>query len=94
MTDPNPHAPDQEVQEMAQAGIRGMISALKTERFPPELMDNAALHILAIWVASSQTRSCASERADDIEDLVDKLPSVIDYHRAASWLPHPHRDDY
>jgi hypothetical protein len=95
MTDPNPDAPDQAVQEVAQAGIRGMISALvKTEKFPPELMVNAALHILAAWVASSQTRSSASERADDIEDLVDTLPSVIDYHRAASWLPHPHRDDH
>jgi hypothetical protein len=88
MTGPNPHAPDQEVQEVAQAGIRGMISALKTEKFPPELMVNVALHILAVWVASSQTRSSASERADDIEDLVDTLPSVIDYQNdgyAPAW---------
>jgi hypothetical protein len=90
----NTDAPDDEVEEVAQAGIRGMISALKAEKFSPDLMINAALHIVAAWVASSQTKSFASERTDDIEALVDMLPSAIDYHRAAVWLPDPHRDDH
>ena len=51
MTDRNADAPDDEVDEVARAGIRGMISALKTEKFSPDLMVNAALHILAAWVA-------------------------------------------
>jgi hypothetical protein len=94
MTDRNTDAPDHEVAEVARAGIRGMISALKEEKFSPDLMINAALHILAAWVASSQKRSSASERADDVEHLLNMLPSVVDYHREASWLPDPHRDDH
>jgi hypothetical protein len=36
---------------LARAGIRGMISALKTVKFSPALTVNAALHILKAWVA-------------------------------------------
>jgi hypothetical protein len=94
MTDRNADAPDDEVEQVAHAGIRRMISAMKTEKSSPDLMVNAALHILAAWVASSQTRPSASERADDVEDLVGMLPSIIDYHRTESWLADPHRDDH
>jgi hypothetical protein len=94
MTERNADAPDHEVEQVARAGVRGMIGALQTEKFSPDLMISAALHILAAWVASSQTRSSATERAEDIEELLDVLPSVIDYHRTASWLPDPHRDDH
>ena len=36
MTDPNARLPDKEVEEVARAGIRGMISALKAEKCSPE----------------------------------------------------------
>jgi hypothetical protein len=44
-------------------------------------------------VASSQTKSSADEREADIETLEDLLSSYIEYHRAAKWLPEPHRAD-
>jgi hypothetical protein len=47
MTDRNDDAPDEEVEHVARAGVRGMISALKSEKLSPDLMVNAALHILA-----------------------------------------------
>jgi hypothetical protein len=39
-----------------------MVGALSGERFSPDLMINAALHIRSAWVASSQTKSSAAER--------------------------------
>jgi hypothetical protein len=57
----------------------------------PDVMINAAFHILAAGVASSQTMSSAAEREADIEELEELLPSYIEYHRAAKWLPDPHR---
>jgi hypothetical protein len=94
MTERDFDAPDDEIVEVAQAGIRGMISAVHAEKISPDLMINAALHIIAAWVASSQTTSSVTEKAEDVEALLDVLPSVIDYHRTAGWLPDPHRDDH
>jgi len=56
-----------------------MIEALKNkgEDFSPDLMINAALHILSAWVASSQTTSSTAEREADIKDLLGMLPSLI-----------------
>jgi len=70
-----------------------MINALGAEAIAPDVMIDAALHILAGWVASSQTKSTAAEREADIEELEQALPSYIEYHRAAKWLPGPHRAD-
>jgi len=56
-------------------------------------MIDAALHILAARVVSSQTSSTAAERETDVEELGELLPSYIEYHRSAKWLPDPHRAD-
>jgi ABC-type antimicrobial peptide transport system ATPase subunit len=70
--------PSAEVEEVTRAGISGMISAIDAEKCSADLMINAALHILAAWVASIQTKSSAAERAEDIEELVVMLPSLIE----------------
>jgi hypothetical protein len=54
-------------------------------------MIDAALHILAAWVASSQTDSYAAQQEEELDELVEMLPSYIEYHRTAGWLPDPHR---
>jgi hypothetical protein len=87
------HAPNEAAMKIAEEGIRGMINALGAEEIAPDVMIDAALHILAAWVASSQTNSTPTEREADIEQLEEALPSYIEYHRAAKWLPDPHRAD-
>ena len=67
--------------------------ALGPEAIAPDVMIDAALHILAAWVASSQSKSTAAERDADIEELEQVLSSYIEYHRSAKWLPDPHRAD-
>jgi hypothetical protein len=79
--------------KIAEEGIRGMINALGPETIAPDVMVDAALHTLAAWVASSQTKSTAAEREAEIEELEEALPSYIEYHRTAKWLPDPHRAD-
>jgi hypothetical protein len=44
-------------------------------------------------VASSRTKSTTNERDADIEMLEELLPSYIEYHRAAKWLPDAQRAD-
>ena len=78
---------------VAEEGIRGMINAAGGATVTSYLMIEAALHILAAWVASSQTKSTAAERDADVEELKGLLSSFIDYHRAAKWLPDPYRMD-
>ena len=85
--------PEEEIVKVAQAGIRGMVGALGRETISPHVMIDAALHVLAAWVASSQTHTPAIERAEEVEELLDVLPSYIEYHRTAGWLPEPHRND-
>ena len=87
------HPPNAAALKIAEEGIRGMINALGAEAIAPDVMIDAALHILASWVASSQTNSTAAEREGDIEELEESLPSYIEYHRAAKWLPDRHRAD-
>jgi hypothetical protein len=70
-----------------------MVSALGKETISPHVMIEAALHVVAAWVASSQVHSPTIERAEEIEELLDVLPSYIEYHRSAGWLPEPHRND-
>jgi len=78
---------------VAEEGIRGMINATAGATVTSYLMIEAALHILAAWVASSQSKSTAAERDADVEELKGVLSSFIDYHRAAKWLPDPYRMD-
>jgi hypothetical protein len=85
--------PEEEIEKVAQAGIRGLVSALGKERISPHVMIDAALHVLAAWVASSQTHSAFGARAEEVEELLNVLPSYIEYHRTAGWLPEPHRND-
>jgi hypothetical protein len=49
--------PEEEIVKVAQAGIRGMVGALGRETIAPHVMIDAALHMLAAWVASSQVHS-------------------------------------
>jgi hypothetical protein len=85
--------PEGEIEKVAQAAIRGMVGAVGTETVSPHVMIDAALHVLAAWVASSQTHTPAVEREEEIEELLDVLPSYIEYHRTAGWLPDPRRHD-
>jgi hypothetical protein len=82
-----------ESMRVAEEGIRGMINATSGATTTSYVMIEAALHILAAWVASSQTRSTAAERAADVEELEGLLSSFIDYHCAAKWLPDALRID-
>ena len=85
--------PESEIVQIAQAAILGMVGAVGTETVSPHVMIDAALHVLAAWVASSQTNTPVSEREDEIEELVEIIPSYVDYHRTAGWLPDPQRHD-
>jgi len=78
---------------VAEEGIRGMINATAGATVTSYVMIEAALHILAAWLASSQSKSTAAERDADLEELKELLSSFIDYHRAAKWLPDPYRID-
>jgi hypothetical protein len=83
----SPDEADDGVIRHAEAGVRAMISALHEQKVPAGVMVDAALHILAAWEASSQTRFTVAERETCIQELVGILPSHIDQSRAASWLP-------
>ena len=85
--------PDAEIEKIAQAAIRGMVGAVGTETISPHVMIDAAMHVLAAWVASSQTHSPVVEREEEIEELLNFLPSYVEFHRTAGWLPEPHRND-
>ena len=82
-----------EIEQVAQAAIRGMVGAIGKETISPHVMIEAAIHVLAAWVASSQTHSPIVEREEEIEELLDVLPSYIEFHRKAGWLPDPRRHD-
>jgi hypothetical protein len=88
------YEPDGEIVKVAEAGIRGMITAVNREVISPHVMIDAALHVLAAWVASSQTHSPTGERDEEVDELLEVLPSYIEYHRTAGWLPEPHRNDH
>ncbi len=85
--------PETEIVKVAQGAIRGMVGAAGTEKISPHVMIDAALHVLAAWVASSQTHSPVVDREEEIEELAEILPSYIEYHRTAGWLPDPRRHD-
>ena len=85
--------PEGDIRQVAQAAIRGMVGALGRETISPHVMIDAALHVLAAWVASSQTHSPIGERDEEVEELLEVLPSYIEYHLTAGWLPEPHRND-
>ena len=87
------YAPSEESFKVAEEGIRGMLNCVGGEMVSPDAMIDAALHILAARVASSQAKSTTAERETDIEELVELLPLNIEYHRAAKWLPDAHRAD-
>ena len=82
-----------EIEQVAQAAIRGMVGAVGKETISPHVMIDAALHVLAAWVASSQTHSPIVEREEEVEELLNVLPSYIEFHRKAGWLPDPRRND-
>ena len=71
--------PEEEIVKVAQAGIRGMVGALGRETISPHVMIDAALHVLAAWVASSQVHSPLMEREEEVDELLDVLPSYIEY---------------
>jgi hypothetical protein len=89
----NEYAPSEEILKVAEEGIRGMLNRVGGDIVSPDVMIDAALHILAAWVASSQAKSTTAEREADIEELEELLPLYIEYHRAAKWLPDPQRAD-
>ena len=88
------YEPKGEIVKVAEAAIKGMITAVNKEMISPHVMIDAALHVLAAWVASSQTHSPTGEREEEVDELLEILPSYIEYHRTAGWLPEPHRNDH
>jgi hypothetical protein len=88
------YALSEESIRLAEEGIRGMINATGGATITSYVMIEAALHILAAWVASSQATSSTAEREADIKDLLELLPECIAYHRIVRWLPDPHRMDH
>jgi hypothetical protein len=88
------YEPEGEIVRVAEAGIKGMITAVNKEVISPHVMIDAALHVLAAWVASSQTHSRTDDREEEVGELLEILPSYIEYHRTAGWLPQPHRSDH
>jgi hypothetical protein len=89
----SPNEGDDDVTRSAEAGVKAMISALHEEMVPAAVVVDAALHILAAWDASRQTRFTVAERETCIQELVEMLPSLVDQSRAASWLPDAQADD-
>ena len=85
--------PEEEIEKVAQAAIRGMVGVVGAETVSPHVMVDAAMHVLAAWVASSQTHSPVVEREEEIEELLNVLPSYVEFHRTVGWLPEPHRND-
>ena len=77
------YEPEAEVVKAAEAAIKGMITAVNKEMISPHVMIDAALHVLAAWVASSQTHSPTGEREEEVDELLEILPSYIEYHRTA-----------
>ena len=73
----NENAPSEEILKVAEEGIRGMLNCVGGEMVSPDAMIDAALHILAAWVASSQAKSTTAEREANIEELEDLLPLYI-----------------
>jgi hypothetical protein len=89
----SPNEPNDGVIGSAEAGVKAMISALQEEKVPAAQVVDAALHILAAWDASRQTRFTVAERETCIQELMGMLPSHVDQSRAASWLPDAQGDD-
>jgi hypothetical protein len=69
----------EESMRLAEETTRGMINATCGATIT-YVMIEAALRILAAWVASSQMKSSAAEREADFDDLTELLPSFIEYH--------------
>jgi hypothetical protein len=88
------YQPEAEIVKVAEGGIAGMVGAISGEKVSPDMMIDAVMHIVATWVASSQTKSSASQCEEEVEELVEMLPWYIEYHRTAGWLPEPHRGDH
>ena len=89
----SPNERDDDVSRSAEAGVKAMISALQEEKVSAAVVVDAALHILAAWDASRQTRFTVAERETCIQELVEMLPVPVDQNRAASWLPDAQGDD-
>jgi hypothetical protein len=83
----SPNVADDRVIRDAEAGVKAMISFLHEQKVSARAMVDSALHILAAWEASQQTRFTVAERETCIQELMGILPSHIDRSRAASWLP-------
>jgi hypothetical protein len=88
------YEPEREIVKVAEAGIKGMIAAVDKEMISPHVMIDAALYVLAAWVASSQAHLPTGEREEEVDELLEILPSYVEYHRTAGWLPEPHRHDH
>jgi hypothetical protein len=72
------YAANEEILKVAEEGIRGMLNCVGGEMVSPNVMIDAALHIPAAWVASSQVKSTTAEREAEIEELEELLPSYIE----------------
>jgi hypothetical protein len=82
-----PKDADAGIMRDAEDGIGAMIRALQDQMVPAGVMVDAALHILAAWEASRQSKFTVDERETCIEELMGMLPAHIDESLAAGWLP-------
>ena len=59
-----------------------------------EVMIEAALHLLAAWIASGHTGMSVAESNEEVAELAGMLPFYIEYHRVEGWIPEPGRGDH
>jgi hypothetical protein len=63
--------PDKEILTIAKAGVLGMAGAIGENPVPPEVMIEAALHVLAAWIASGHTSMSVAESNERVEELAE-----------------------
>jgi hypothetical protein len=76
-----------------------MVGAVGTETISPHVMIDAALHVLAAWVASGQTHTLVDEREEEIEELIlSAQPApprkVLHWLRALSFASYGTSDSF
>jgi hypothetical protein len=70
---PESNEPDKEILKIAKAGVLGMASAIGEIRVPPEVMIEAALRVLAAFIASGH--ACQRTRAtSELKSLLRRCP--------------------
>jgi hypothetical protein len=88
----------EEINTVAKAGIAGMVNgqcALNkwTGTTSADLMEIAAMHVLAAWLAPSLKQEAPDEQRETLEAVIATLVECVRYHVNLkghdAWLPPP-----